>query len=150
MYNNFEISLVVNITTNHDITYTNFTCDLKFLCIAFSIPKILGFLSLRKIPMERPCRNHILHRKKNYNKSNILRLATQYSLNLFVKRHNVIVNRYCWIIKHPCRLRINLCRSRKVLPVRHAIKKLLSIIAWENIYVDITFKGSAIDFPGWC
>ena len=151
MYNNFEISLVVNITTNHDITYTNFTCDLKFLCIAFSIPKILGFLSLRKIPVERSCRNYILHRKKNYNKSNILRLATQYSLNLFVKRYNVIVNKHCWIIKHPCRFRINWCIGlERYCPVRHAIKKLLSIIAWENIYVDITFKGNAMDFPGWC
>ena len=27
---------------------------------------------------------------------------------------------------------------------------MLSIIAWENIYVDITFKGNAMDFPGWC
>ena len=123
MYNNFEISLVVNITTNHDITYTNFTCDLKFLCMAFSIPKILGFLSLRKIPMERSCRNYILHRKKNYNKSHILRLATQYSLNLFVKRYNVIVNKHCWIIKHPCLFRINWYRSRKVLPCKTRNKK---------------------------
>ena len=84
-----------HITKNHDITYPNFTCDLKFLCIAFSILKILGFLSLQKIPMERSCRNYILHRKKNYNKSNLLRLATQYSLNLFVKRYNVIVNKRC-------------------------------------------------------
>ena len=35
-----------NITTNHDITYTNFGCNLEFLCIVVSIPKILGFLSL--------------------------------------------------------------------------------------------------------
>ena len=48
MFNHFEISLVVfmpNVTTDHDITYTNFRCNLKFLCIAFSIPKILSFLS---------------------------------------------------------------------------------------------------------
>ena len=35
-----------NITTNHDITCTNFGCNLEFLCIVVSIPKILGFLSL--------------------------------------------------------------------------------------------------------
>ena len=46
-----------NITTNHDITCTNFGCNLEFLCIVVSIPKILGFLSLRKIAMERSCRN---------------------------------------------------------------------------------------------
>ena len=75
--------------------------------------------------MERSCRNYILHRKKNYNKSNILSLATQYSLNLFVKRYNVIVNKHCWIIKHPCRFRINLYRSRKVLPCKTRNKKIV-------------------------
>ena len=47
MFNHFEISLVVfmpNVTTDHDITYTIFRCNLKFLCITFSIPKILSFL----------------------------------------------------------------------------------------------------------
>ena len=68
--------------------------------------------------------NYVLHRKENYNKSNILRLATQYSLNLFVKRYDVIVNKHCWIIKHPCRLRINLCRSRKVLPCQTSKNKI--------------------------
>ena len=50
MFNNFEISLVVfmpNVTTDHDITYTNFSCTLKFLCTAFSIPEILSFLSTK-------------------------------------------------------------------------------------------------------
>ena len=50
MVNNFEISLVVfmpNVTTDHDITYTNFSCTLKFLCTAFSIPEILSFLSTK-------------------------------------------------------------------------------------------------------
>ena len=69
--------------------------------------------------------NYILHRKTKYNKSNILRLATQYSLNLFVKRYNAIVNKHCWIIKHPCRLRINLCRSREVLPCKTRNKKIV-------------------------
>ena len=95
--------------------------------------------------------NYSLPGKKKCNKSNISRLATQYSLNLFVKRYNVIVNKHCWIIKHPCRLRINWCIGlERYCPVRHAIKKLLSIIAWENIYVDITFKDNAMGFPGWC
>ena len=25
-----------------------------------------------------------------------------------------------------------------------------STLASKNIYVDITFKGNAMDFPGWC
>ena len=127
--------------------------DIEDMCVESINHAQLNFVSTVESPHRTAPNwiNYSLPGKKKCNKSNISRLATQYSLNLSVKRYNVIVNKHCWIIKHPCRLRINWCIGlERYCPVRHAIKKLLSIIAWENIYVDINFKGNAMDFPGWC
>ena len=101
----------------------NYTCTWKISAIWFISVKLRINRSTLKdiVSLHRTAPNwinYILNRKKNYNKSNILRLATQYSLNLFVKRYNVIVNKHCWIIKHPCLFRINWYRSRKVLPCK--------------------------------
>ena len=99
--------------------------DIEDMCVESINHAQLNFVSTVESPHRTAPNwiNYSLPGKKKCNKSNISRLATQYSLNLFVKRYNVIVNKHCWIIKHTSRFRINWYRSRKVLPCKTRNKK---------------------------
>ena len=93
--------------------------------------------------------HYILHRKKNCNKSNILILATQYSLEeIQYNCQQAPLNN-----KNPQVDSVSTV-GRRVSPCMKTIEKLFSVITilstGKKIYVDNTLKGNAMDFPVWC